>query len=150
MIREATEADIPRILEMGRRFLAEGPYHGEIEDNPEVSERLVQILVQNPNAKILVSDEDGALTGLVVFLFYAHYFSGKPTAGELIWFVEPEHRRGFTGIALLRAAQRIAKEMGATSMQFTAPATNTADPKVGKMYEILGYHPVEVSYQKRL
>lgn len=150
MIRDAIEADIPRVLEMSRRFLAEGPYRDDITDNEELTNALALRLVQSPDSRVLVSDEGGELTGLVVMLVYPHYFSGEKTAGELIWYVEPEHRQSWAGIALARAAERVAREMGATTIQFTAPATASADPNVAKMYELLGFHAVETTYSRRL
>ena len=150
MIRDALEADIPRILEMSRRFLAEGPYRDDVIDKEEVTNALALRLVQSPEHRVLVSDEGGKLTGLVVMLIYPHYFSGERTAGELIWYVEPEHRQSWTGIALARAAERVAREMGATTIQFTAPATATADKDIAKMYELMGYHAVETTFSRSL
>lgn len=149
-IREAQASDIERVLEMGHRFLREGPYSREISSNMETTSHLAHAILSNPLAKILVNDENGNLTGLMVFIVYDHYFSGEKTAGEVIWYVEPEYRNTFTGIALLRAAQRMAREMGATTMQFTAPATLGSDERIPKMYEMLGYHPVETTYARKL
>ncbi|KKL26893.1 hypothetical protein LCGC14_2390670, partial [marine sediment metagenome] len=35
MIREATPDDIPRLVEMGRRFVSESSYKEVISENPE-------------------------------------------------------------------------------------------------------------------
>jgi len=144
-IREATDSDIPRIVEMGRRFLHEGPYRDVIEDNPEVSIALAHKRIDSPGAKVLVSEEEGIVNGVLAFILYPHFYSGKMTAQELIWYVLPEARQSLIPICLLRAAQRIAKEMGAKYMQFTAPT-----PEIGRMYEICGYKQIEVGYQKEL
>lgn len=143
-IREARESDIPRIVEMGSRSLTEGPYADEI-DNPEQSAKTALGVIQSANGKVLLAEEDGNAVGLLGFVLYPHYFTGKQTAIELMWYVEPEFRQSFTAISLLRAGQRIAKAMGAVKMQFTAPT-----PEVGKAYELLGYKPLEISYQKTL
>lgn len=129
---------------MGSRSLREGPYKDEI-DNPSQSAETALTVIQSSNGKVLVSEEEGKLTGLVGFILYPHFFTGEMTGIELMWWVEPEYRQSMTGIVLIRAAQRIAKEMGAKKMQFTAPT-----PEVGRAYEALGYRQVEIGYQKAL
>lgn len=143
MIREATKEDIPRIQEMGSRSLREGPYKDLVGDNPEQTGKLALDVLQK--GMILVSEEDGKLTGLLGFIVFPHYFSGELTAGEVMWYVEPEYRHSFTALALLRGAERLARNFGAKYMQFTAPTA-----EVGKAYEALKYQQVEVSFQKAL
>jgi hypothetical protein len=143
-IREATEQDAPRIVEMGSRSLREGPYSDEI-DNPEQSLKTALEVMRSESGKILVAEFGGKLIGLLGFVLYPHYFTGQMTAIELMWWVEPEQRASWTAIMLLRAAQRMAKSMGATKMQFSAPTE-----EVGKAYESLGYKKLEVAYQRTL
>ena len=143
-IREAVELDIPRIVAMGRRFLAEGPYAGQLGDNPEQALRFTKMIIGNPQARIFVSDLNGELTGLIAFILFPHHFSGDLTAIELIWYVEPEHR-GQVSMELMWAAEKKAKEMGARFMQFTSP-----DAKASRIYERFGYKQIEVGYQKEL
>lgn len=145
MIREALASDIERIVEMGRQFLLEGPYKDVIEDHPERPVELAHYLMTLPTAKILVSEDDGKVEGVVAFHVYPHFYSGVTTAQELIWYCTPKVRTSFTPICLMRAAQRIAKDMGAKYMQFTAPTH-----EVGKLYELSGYKQIEVGYQKEL
>lgn len=144
MIREATPADVPRVVEMGRRFLAEGPYRDKIADNPEVCAKLAAQLVQNPQAKILVAEEGEQLIGILVFILFPHYFSGEMTAGELVWWVEPR-ARGRTGVKLLTAAEGMARDLGAKRMQMVAPTL-----EVGRLYKRRGYEEVETTYQRSL
>jgi len=145
VIRDAERADIPRIIEMGRKFLLEGPYKDIIEDHPEVPTALAYRLLEMPNAKVLVLVDTGRVEGFIGIVVLPHFYSGRTTAHEMIWYVTPEIRKTFGAICLLRAAQRSAKEMGAEYMQCTAPL-----PEIGRMYEMCGYSQVEVAYQKRL
>jgi len=144
-IREATIEDVPRVVELGRKFLAEGPYAGQLADNPEQATRFASLLIGNPAAKILVSDLDGRITGVLAFLLFPHHFSGEMTALEIIWYVEPQYRPGGIAMRLMWTAERIALEMKAHFMQFTAP-----DAKASAIYERFGYHQVEIGYQKEL
>ena len=99
MIREANESDIPRITEMGSRSLREGPYKDLVADKPEETGKLALQVIQK--GLVLVSEEDEKLTGLLAFIIFPHYFSGELTAGEVMWYVEPEYRATFTAICLL-------------------------------------------------
>ena len=145
MIREATPKDLPRIVEMGSRSLLEGPYRDQIADNPEESAKLALQVMNSQKGKVLVAEESGEVIGLLGFVIFPHYFSGEITAGELMWYVEPEFRKSFTALALLRRAESLARAAGAKRMQFTAPTA-----AVGDAYKALGYQPIEVSYQKEL
>lgn len=150
MIREATAADIPRIIEMGRNFLLSGPYRDIMPDNPEVATSLAEKLVAYPKAKVLVAEEGGKVIGVFAFVIYPHYYSGLPTAGELIWHVLPEYRRmtSFTNgpaLNLLNEAEKLAKEMGAVQMHLTAPTV-----EVGALYKRRGYQQVEIGFQRAL
>lgn len=145
MIREATSVDLPRVIEMGRTFLLSGPYRDIIEDNPEVPLALAEKLVEHPQAKILVEEQDGKLVGVFCFLLYPHYYSGLMTAGELIWYVEPEARKTMAGLRLKWEAEKLAKELGAVQMHLTCPPDQ--DPLFSRLS---GYVRVETGYQRRL
>jgi GNAT superfamily N-acetyltransferase len=130
---------------MGSRSLLEGPYRDQLADNPEESAKLALSVMNIPNGKILLAEESGQVIGLLGFIIYPHYFSGEITAGEIMWYVEPEFRKSFTALALLRKAESMARAAGAKRMQFTAPSD-----EVGDAYKALGYQRLEVSYQKVL
>lgn len=147
MIREATEQDIPRIVEMGSRSLMEGPYKGLVGDNPAQSAELALQVIKTQSGRVLVAEEDGVLVGLFAFIVFPHYFSGEITAGEVMWYVEPEYRHSFTALALVRRGESMARSLGAKKMQLTAPARA---PEVGIAYVSLGYDAIETSYQKAL
>jgi len=143
MIRQATIEDMPRLVEMGRRFAAETEYRKIIEVKPERIEASVVSLMANPDGVFFVSGSDGSPTGMIAMLAYDHPFSGERTAFEVVWWVDPEARGD--GVRLLRAAEGWAKEQGIHKVQMVAP-----NERVGALYQRLGYEPVEVSYQRSL
>lgn len=143
MIREATAADVPRIVAMGRRFLLETSYRGVIEDNPAQMEVLACQLLESPVGVLLVSETCGELTGMLGAFLFDHPISGERLATEIFWWVEPEHRGH--GIRLLRRAEAWAKSNGAAKLQMIAPT-----PAVARIYEALHYAPIETAYQRTL
>lgn len=145
MIRLAEETDFTRIIELGRKFLLEGPYKGQIADNPETVERFIYWLSHQENARIIVFEEEERVQGVLAFFMYPHYFGGELCANEMIWCVDKEHR-GRGSLELLWAAEKMAYDMGAVRMQLTAPTR-----EIGQFYErCKGYKLVEVGYQADL
>lgn len=143
-IREANESDIPAIVKLGSRSLLDGPYKDKIKDNPEQSAETALTIIRK-SGKVLVWEEDNQITGLLAFIMFPHYFSGELTAGEMMWYVVPEARKGGAALKLLWEAEKLAKQMGAVSMQFTSPSR-----EVDALYNRFGYKPVETTYMKRL
>jgi ribosomal protein S18 acetylase RimI-like enzyme len=142
-IREAEASDIPRLVELGSRSLKDGPYAGIIEDVPEQSKQFAEWMQGNGN--VLVGEEDGKVVGLLAFITTLHHFSGQPYAAELMWYVEPEYRKGGIGLRLLWEAEKMAKAVGAKDMVFTAP-----NEDVAALYKRFGYEKLEVTYRKTL
>lgn len=145
IIREATIQDVERVMEMGRNFFLSGPYRTQLEDNPDHFLGFTRALIGNPNARVLVAeDAKGFVVGVLAILISPHYLSGEIVGVELIWYVEPEHR-GQMSLELFWAAEKLAKELGAVRMQFTAP-----NERVGAIYQRLHYTQLEVGYQRSL
>lgn len=150
-IREAKPADMGRVVEMGRRFLLEGPYRESLEDNPQAAKEF-GLNVMLPLGKILVADDEGILKGVFAFLISPHCLSGQLCATEFIWYVEPEFRQltsfgAGISILLFDAAEKLAKQIagGKVLMQVTAPTE-----AVGRFYLRRGYKQLEVAYQRSL
>lgn len=141
MIREATTSDLDRIVELGSLSLKDGPYAGIIADNPEQSRKCAEFVLEN--GKVLLGEEDGTVVGLLGFILADHHFSGERYASELMWFVQPGHRKGALAIKLLWEAEKIAKDTGAKSMVFTAPSD-----AVAALYKRFGYDRLEVAFRK--
>jgi acetyltransferase (GNAT) family protein len=146
VIRNATPADIPRLVELGSRSLREGSYHGKYGDNPEVTTKLAERALQSPHARVIVADVDGVVVGLFFFVVYPHMYTGQLVAGEMMWYVEPEHRAGATGLKLRWRAEELARELGATEMQITAPNDEIA-AMFAKMH---GYEKMETGFRRGL
>jgi len=136
MIRLAKEDDLDRLVQMGLRFRGESSYRTKISANPEKMRETAKILVDKQS--VLISEH-----GMLGFVIYDHFLSGEKTAGEVFWWVDPDHRG--EGVRLLRQMERQARQVGAKNLQMIAPTE-----RVGQFYERLGYEYVESSYQKAL
>lgn len=143
VIREATEADIPRLIEMGERFLTETVYRGRVAVNPSAMARTVARLLVSDGGAVFVSERDHTVVGMIGMLVFEHPITGEITASELFWWVEPEARG--TGIRLLKRGEQWARDAGAERIHMIAPTSD-----VGRLYERLGYTALETTYERAL
>lgn len=142
MIREATEADSARLVEMGLHFVASTPYRDLIVIDSEKLTGTILGLLANPAAVILVSGNN-PLTGMLGLMVFDHPFSGERTASEVVWWVEPDARGD--GLRLLKAGEDWAKAAGASKINMVAP-----NDRIESLYARLGYRQVETTYQRSL
>lgn len=145
MIREATLDDVPQLVEMSRQFRAQSLYRTTFVDNPEQLAATITGLITGPSSVMLVLTAEDRLIGMIGLLLHPHLFDAVMTAGELVWWVEPEARGSGAGVELLRAAEAWAVEKGAARIQMVAPSV-----RVGEFYEREGYTFIEMNYQKTL
>lgn len=141
MVREATADDVPRLVEMGARFIAETGYSAHLTASTEQMKTTAEWIIAT-GGMVFVFEVDGRVVGMVAVMVYPHPFSGELTGNELFWWVEPEHRGG--GYRLMRAAERWCEARGAVAMQMVAP-----NQKVADFYARCGYVPLEQVYQRR-
>lgn len=141
MIRTALESDIPRMVEMGMRFRNETSYAQYLAGNAEKQTELGKTLIAKDG--LIVSERNGQLVGMLGFIIHYHFISGEKVAGEVFWWVEPEHRGD--GLRLLREAEKRARAAGAKYMHMIAPTD-----QVATVYKRLGYEFVEATYQRSL
>lgn len=143
MIRDATPDDIPRLIEMGSRFVRETVYASRLVIDPAALTRTFGLLMSSDVGALFVSEKDGTVTGMIGLLVFEHPFTGELAAHELFWWVEPEHRG--QGLRLLRHAEQWAREAGAHHVHMVAPTR-----QVEQVYQRLGYTYLEAAYSKPL
>ena len=145
MIRAATPDDIPRLVELGTRFMRESGYARHLTINGEAMAELAATLIEAEHGLLLVDDRGGEITGMIGVIATHHPHSGDPVMSELFWYVLPRARGG--GARLLLTAEAWARSHGITKSLTVAPAANGA---VAGLYERLGYRPLETQFIKTL
>jgi hypothetical protein len=136
MIRKAVVADIPQLVELGRRF------HAAKQDlYPFVAEDTANFfagLLAAPNAPFFVSEKG----------FICGQLSGAPsnasyiTAFEFFWWSEDR-----SGLRLLDAFEAEAKELGAHDVHLSHPVEELG---VAKIVKRRGYAPLGKIHRKEL
>lgn len=127
---------------MGERFLRI-VYRDLIQPHEPTLRALGLHLLTSDGSTVFVAEKAGEVLGMIGLMAYPHPMSGERTVAEVMWWVQPESRG--CGLRLLRAGEDWAREQGATVLQMIAPS-----PETERLYERLGYVPVERTYQRRL
>lgn len=138
MIREAMVSDIPAIMEMGRRFADDAGVTETIGWDDDSVESLLHALIENDNGVLLVGDR-----GMIGGIIYGHPFNNKVRLfQEFFWRSE-----GAEGVKLLRRAEEMAREKGATrSYMGTMPGL----PDLDRLMTRLGYTAAERTFIKEI
>lgn len=144
IIRQATAADIPALLELAAHFRERTTYQKFVAWRPEQIARLIP-RVLDVGVILLAEDGDQAL-GMLALAVLEHPYTGELVADELVWWVEPHARNRSIGPRLLRGGEAWARAKGATILSMVAPVGSS----VGAYYERLGYTPVETRHHKVL
>ena len=110
MIREATEADVPLILQ----FIRDLADYERLADRVVATEEMLRrTLFGSPRfAEVLIAEEDGAPAGFALFFHNYSTFLGQPGIYLEDLFVRQEMRGRGIGKGLLARLARIARERG--------------------------------------
>lgn len=146
MIRNATEADIPRIVEMSRKFYATTRYADLVGMDDDTVAALARQLM---DSVMLVHETDGSIDGMVGLVVAPFMFNGaSKVAYEVVWWVDPMAQGAGVGKALLAAVEPACRARGADAVVMVHLATSP--PQAAALYERAGYQHSETSYSKRI
>lgn len=136
MIRPATLSDIPRLLEMGRKFAEKARLQDHVGYDPHSMAQTFEAMIAAGHP--LFIGERGAIGAVSTH----HPFNHEHIhAQELFWWSE-----GREGLALLRALEAYCAEHCHSLQMITLEAVEPE--RTGRLYERLGYAPLEHSYVK--
>ncbi len=137
-IREATEADLPRVVELLQQESL-GDEHREDPGPPlpDAYRRAFRDIAADPRQRLLVAEVDGTVVGTFVFIVIPNLsYRGRPVAQvENVVVDEPWRGRGI-GEAMIRWAIDEATQAGCFRVQLTS---NKARKDAHRFYERLGF-----------
>ena len=138
MIRPATIKDIPRLLEMGRKFADDAGVTARVGWDAQSVVEMLEGLIESEDGIVLVS-ERGMIGGMV----YPHPFNNEVRVFvEIFWRAEDGQ-----GLALLNAAEAHAKALGANKSVMVAM---DGMERTTRLYGRLGYTPCETQFMKEI
>lgn len=131
-MKHATDADIPRLVEMLRSFhdYAELPWSYD-----EVA--TVKAIKNMMHAGCVIISDGGAIGGIIG----PAWCNPKWTyACELFWWAEDG-----SGVKLLRAFEKWAREAGVNEVRVASMSIN---PRAARILDRMGYAPIETTHGK--
>ena len=111
MIRAASSADVPRLLELGREMHAESRYARHAWDDAKV-ETLLHSLIAEDDGLALVAEQGGKVIGGFLGWACDHWCTGARQSFDYALFVSAAHRGSIAGARLLLAYARWARGRG--------------------------------------
>ena len=152
MIRCTSKDDITTLVKMGEdfwdltRYAAQGlPYC------PQHTEEIFQTM--RCHGISLVAEEEGQIIGYIMMAITPVMFSkGATMATEIVFYVDPDHRKKglgskLVGLDLIEAAEKVAKYHGCSFFNMVN-LSEVMPEKSAKLYKHLGMELVESTYLK--
>lgn len=138
-LRAATEADLPRVVEL--IYLGTAPGVTPVEDPgrplPVSYLEGFRDITRYPGAALMVAELDGVVVGCFLFMLLPHIANrGLPIAQVESVHVHPDHRSKGLGEHMIRWALDRARESGCQRLQLTSNKSRT---DAHRFYERLGF-----------
>jgi GNAT superfamily N-acetyltransferase len=148
MIRQAEETDIRALVDIGALFWEATQFFKE--GSQYSHERATQTaLAAYERGIALVSENDGSVDGMILFIVCPSPFSDELVAAEIVFFVSPEARGKGAGRELLEAGVLEAREFGCT--RASVGNMFSVSPEVSeKLFNEAGFHLAENTYTIKL
>ncbi|MEN1958432.1 GNAT family N-acetyltransferase [Luteimonas changyuni] len=143
VIRDATAADVPRILAMGRRFYAASPYAAVAGYSDAAAADLVAALIAG--GVLLVAEHHSEVVGMIGLHVTGLAFDPATlTATEVMWWVEPEARGLGVAVDLRCQAEARCRARGCRWIAMSVLAGSPAHAT--DQLATAGYHHFESSF----
>lgn len=146
-IRHGTMEDWPAVWRMSQDFYITTSYVADYPIDEASTYELYESLVTN--GFVLLAEEDEQVFGMLGCLYSPFVLNTNiMLATELMWWVDPEHRKSPASLGLMHAAEEEAKEAGCRSITMSKLSTSPA--VVARIYEANGYVEQDSSFVKEL
>jgi N-acetylglutamate synthase-like GNAT family acetyltransferase len=147
-IRLANKFDLPRMLEMIQHFSEQGNMPKQLS-NDELDllyiNKLFHHLILGAGI-VLVAEKNNEVVGLIMGIKNSNiWYPSQIVLSELIFWIEPEHRKGRIGYNLLKEYNKLAEEMRQQNKITMYTMTKTIHFNQIN-YERFGYNKIEETW----
>lgn len=145
-VRPGVPGEVPALMDIAwESFRSFAPVPGEQDLFAGVLTSLATF-----GGYLRVVERDHALCGFLAGMVAPFKpWADEKCAMEILFFVAPEHRRSRASILLLRDFEIWAKAKGCATMAVSANLPSGGE-RAGKLYERMGFQPIETAYLKRI
>lgn len=146
-VRLATEADIPRILELYRELvITTSQTEQEHEPSPDSLRQVFADISAYPGHELVIAEEDGEVIGTLVLLIVPNLsHSALPWALVENMVVERRYQRHGTGKLLMDYAITRARDAGCYKI---ALSSDKKRPDAHRFYRSLGLEPSALGFRR--
>ena len=150
IIRPAKFVDIPILMRMGHDFYNVTNFAEIAPLCDETIREFFEALIEKEEHVFLVLEAPEGIAGFTIALVFQAWFNRNVTmAQELLWWIEPDHRKQGAGIELLAELERAVIEKGAQSF-IVASLDNLEPDRLARLYARRGYVPHEHMFLRGL
>lgn len=146
MIRVATEADIPALVDLGLEMHKESNFASLTFDVEKTKEYVKNLLGYGI---VFCSEANGTVTGFIAGFLYQPYFSYDWMASDIGLFIKKDARGGMAAPKLIDAFTKWAQEKGAKQIRPGISVGGNIEG-VGRLYERMGYSIVGSVFMKEI
>lgn len=147
MIRVATLADLPAVVELGKKFLESTILNPIAAYDPGSAWETARDLIESENGEVFVLEKDKQIIGFISGILAPVYWNFSILAAQqLAFYVLPEHR-GFSSLKLLKQWELWASGKGATVF-YSGAKRDVRFGKMDKMLDRMGYVELETVHVK--
>lgn len=147
MIRAATAADLPRLVELLQQ-MSIGKERRERDPQDPAYARAFEEIRADPRQRLLVLEEDGEVLATATLILLPNLSNGGRPVAQLESVVVDERQRGRgLGAALVRHCVEEARRAGCARVQLTS---NAARKDAHRFYERLGFQASHVGFKLAL
>jgi GNAT superfamily N-acetyltransferase len=136
MIRPATHADIPRIVELGALMWAESPRFSAYPFLHERAAETIRNIIDLPAGCLLVAEGPQGIVGGIMAILAPHWACDFVQACDMALFLTPEARGGSTAARLVKAYRDWAMAKGAEVTMGVSTGIQTE--RTGQLFQALG------------
>jgi GNAT superfamily N-acetyltransferase len=144
-IRLATSADTADLVRMGLQFIAESGYRGLVTPSVDAQRAVVELLLEQGGCWVAVAGDQ--VVGMFGVALTPLPVTGELAGVEMMWWLDPQWRRGTLAMRLWMTGETWARDHGALWFQMIQPY---GDERTGVLYRRRGYVPLESTWTKRL
>jgi len=148
-IRDAVAEDVVDLVVLGKQFVKESNNQKLLGWSMKKVYDSLHNAIERDDLGVFVLCCGGETVGMLVCFIAPCFFSDALQAGELVWYVDPEHRGSRKSIEMLIVFEDWAKERGAVCCNMMNLEVLSPE-KTAKFYTRRGYTLTENTFIKEL
>lgn len=148
-VRRAEHSDVGKMVAFGREFWHQTSYYQQgVEYDEEQCSALTHHLIDE--GIVLLAESNNRPVALLLMVVGAMPFNPLAVvATELVYYVDPEHRKGGLGFKILKQAEKLAESKGVKYISMIHMDSVTPE-RAEAVYKRMGYHKTETLFSKEL